>query len=195
MTSKGERTRRAILDAAIDRFGRDGFRGTSVADITRDAGLGGSLAYAYFPNKEALFLAALDEDAAHVIHEGVSHILTDTREDDWQISLMTTLVEALDRHPLARRVLAGREPDVIDRVVEIPAMLELRKAIAERLRSDQLSGVVRSDIDPVAVGNGMVTVTMSLLMSMLQFGDVMLADLGPDVWAVFTAALDPPRVA
>ena len=62
--SKGEQTRRAILDAAIARFGREGYRATSVADIARDAGVGGTVAYAYFPSKEALFLAAIDEDAA-----------------------------------------------------------------------------------------------------------------------------------
>ena len=62
--TKGEQTRQAILDAAIARFGRDGYRATSVADIARDAGVGGTVAYAYFPNKEALFLAAIDEDAA-----------------------------------------------------------------------------------------------------------------------------------
>ena len=56
--TKGEQTRRAILRAAITRFGRDGFRATSVADIARDAGVGGTVAYAYYPNKEALFLAA-----------------------------------------------------------------------------------------------------------------------------------------
>lgn len=35
--SKGARTRQAILAAAIARFGRDGYRATSVADIARDA--------------------------------------------------------------------------------------------------------------------------------------------------------------
>ena len=57
--SKGEQTRQAILGAAIARFGRDGFRATSVADIARDAGIGGTVTYTYFPNKEALFMAAL----------------------------------------------------------------------------------------------------------------------------------------
>ena len=56
--TKGAQTRRAILRAAIVRFGRDGFRATSVADIARDASVGGTVAYAYFPNKEALFFAA-----------------------------------------------------------------------------------------------------------------------------------------
>ncbi len=71
LTAKGVQTRNAILAAAIERFGREGYRSTSVADIARHAGVGGTVAYAYFPNKEALFLAAVDEDAAAVIEGGL----------------------------------------------------------------------------------------------------------------------------
>jgi AcrR family transcriptional regulator len=44
--SKGAQTRQAILRSAITRFGRDGYRSTSVADIARDADVGGTVAYA-----------------------------------------------------------------------------------------------------------------------------------------------------
>src|SRR5688572_30795863 len=101
--SKGEQTRRAILDAAIARFGREGYRATSVADIARDAGVGGTVAYAYFPSKEALFLAAIDEDAAAVISEGLTTVFGDASIADWRQSLIFTLVGAVDDHPLARR--------------------------------------------------------------------------------------------
>src|SRR5205807_4989709 len=110
--TKGEQTRQAVLEAAIARFGRDGYRSTSIADIARDAGVGGTVAYAYFPNKEALFLAALDEDAAAVIQEGVSTVFDAGLEDtDWRQTLILTLVGAVARHPLARPVLAALEPD------------------------------------------------------------------------------------
>src|SRR5580704_12539010 len=93
--TKGAQTRRAILQAAIARFGRDGFRATSVADIARDANVGGTVAYAYFPNKEALFLAAIDEDAAAVIEEGVSSIIKVPDVQDWRQTLIFTLVDAV----------------------------------------------------------------------------------------------------
>lgn len=192
LTAKGARTRDAILAAAIERFGRDGYRATSVADIARDAQVGGSVAYAYFPNKESLFLAALDEDAAQAIREGVSHLLVEGGHERWHASLIPTLVEALNRHPLARRVVTGLEPTVTDRVSEIPAMGELRQAVGARLRADQALGRVRRDIDPTPIGNGIVTITMALLMGALQVGVGALADLGDDVWAVFSAALEPP---
>jgi AcrR family transcriptional regulator len=189
--SKGELTRRAILDAAIARFGRDGFRATSVADIARDAAVGGTVAYAYFPNKEALFLAAVDHDAAAVIVEGVSHILEDLENDDWRGTLVFTLIDAVDRHPLARRLLAGLEPEVTARVMDIPALHELRKACAERLRTEQATGHVRPDIDAVAVANGIVTICLSLLRAVVQIGSDVTVTYAADVAAVFAAALDP----
>jgi len=168
--TKGTQTRRAILDAAIARFGRDGFRSTSVADIARDASVGGTVAYAYFPSKEALFLAAVDEDAAGVINEGLVSVMEDPNPLQWRDTLIFTLVGAVEHHPLARRLLAGLEPDVTVRVLEIPALAELRKACAERLRSEQAAGTIRPDIDAVAIGNGIVALMLSVLMSVIQLG-------------------------
>jgi len=190
--AKGAATRRAVLDAAIERFGRDGFRSTSVADIARDAGVGGTVPYAYFPNKEALFTAALDEDAAGVIHEGVAHVFDDEDRHGWRSTLIITLVDALDRHPLARRVLSGLEPHVTSRMLDLPALEELRTAVAQRIRGDQSDGTVRDDIDASAISRGAVAIIISVLMGVLQFGTDGVERYGADVLAVFTAALDPP---
>lgn len=192
--TKGELTRQAILVAAIDRFGRDGFRATSVADIARDAGVGGTVAYAYFPNKEALFLAALDEDAAAVIQTGLLSVIDDPHSPDWRTGLVFTLMNAVDEHPLAKRVLAGLEPEVTERVLEIPALEELRKACAELLRAGQRDGSVRADIDPVSMGNGIVSVMLSLLMSVVQVGRNVALAYGADVAALISAALDTAPV-
>ena len=189
--SKGEQTRRAILDAAIVRFGRDGYRATSLADIARDASVGGTVAYAYFPSKEALFLAAVDEDAAGVIREGLDTVMHDGAVEDWRQTLIYSLVGAVEHHPLARRLLAGLEPEVTDRVLEIPALNELRKACAERLRAEQVAGTVRPDIDPDVIGNGVVAIILSLLMSVVQVGNRAALAYGSDVAAVFEAALGP----
>ncbi|MEO7430344.1 MAG: helix-turn-helix domain-containing protein [Acidimicrobiales bacterium] len=190
-TTKGEHTRLGILEAAIARFGRDGYRATAVADIARDAGVGGTVAYTYFPNKEALFLAALDEDAAALIHEGLTSVIAEPDIEDWRQTLIFTLVAAVDQHPLARRLLAGLEPEVTDRVLEIPALTELRKAVIERIRDEQDAGSVRAEVDPVSVGNGIVAILLSLLMSVVQVGRNAAVSYGADVAAVFTAALDP----
>lgn len=190
--TKGAQTRRAILEAAITRFGRDGFRATSVADIARDASVGGTVAYAYFPNKEALFLAAVDEDAAGVIKEGLATVLDEPDVRRWHDTLVFTLVEAVEHHPLARRLLAGLEPEVTVRVLEIPALNELRKACIEMLRNGQAAGTVRVDIDPAAVGNGVIALMLAVLMSVTQIGTEAAVAYSKDVAAVFEAALTTP---
>jgi len=193
--TKGERTRKALLDAAIARFARDGYRGTSVAEIARDARLSGTAAYAYFPNKEALFVAAVDEDAAGVIDEALS-TLTDADDidlDKWRRELIFTLVGAVERHPLARRVLSGLEPEFTVRLLSIPALEQLRKEFGARLQAQQLSGEVRNDIDAQSIANGLTTIVLSLLMSLLQMGTDPVTFLGMDVAAVVEAALGPPQ--
>jgi AcrR family transcriptional regulator len=189
---KGAQTRRAILTSAIGRFGRDGYRSTSVADIARDAGIGGTVAYAYFPNKEALFLAAVDEDAAGVVHDGLACVHDVPDIGRWHDTLIYTLIASVDRHPLARRLLAGLEPDVTVRVLEIPALNELRKACTELLRTGQADGSVRPDIDPVRVGNGVIALILSVLMSVTQLGPQAAALYSNDVAGVFEAALTSP---
>lgn len=196
--TKGELTRRSILDAAIARFGRDGFRATSVADIARDAGVSGTAAYAYFPNKEALFLAAVDDDAAAVIHEGVSSLVDPERPleprtaNDWRSTLVFTLVDSVERHPLARRLLAGLEPEVTARVIETPALNELRVACADQLRREQEAGLLRPDIDTTIVARGIVAIMLSLLMSVIQLGPEATLTYADDVRSVFDAALGGP---
>jgi AcrR family transcriptional regulator len=192
--TKGERTRQAVIDAAIARFGRDGYRATSVADIARDASVGGTVAYAYFPNKEALFLAAVDEDAAGVIREGASSFIGEAEPRDWREILILTLVAAVERHPLAKRLLAGLEPEVTARVLETPALADLRRACAQRLRAEQLNGTVRAEIDPVRIANGLVSIVLSLLMSVVQVGGDTARTYGADVAEVLEAAVGMPSV-
>jgi AcrR family transcriptional regulator len=190
--TKGERTRQALLEAAIARFGRDGYRGASVAEIARDARLSGTAAYVYFPNKQALFLAAVDEDAAAVVDEGLASLTDAVDLDQWRGTLIFTLLSAVDRHPLARRVLTGLEPDFTVRLITIPALEQLRKECGDRIAAEQLAGKVRADVDPQQIANGLVTIVLSLLMSLLQTGTDPATLLGADVTAVVEAALRPP---
>lgn len=59
-------TRERILDAAIEVFARKGYHGTSVDDIVQEAGSSKGSFYFYFPNKEGLFLALVEEFAANL---------------------------------------------------------------------------------------------------------------------------------
>ncbi|HEX8170208.1 MAG TPA: TetR/AcrR family transcriptional regulator [Thermoanaerobaculia bacterium] len=59
--TRSERSRRAVLDAALWLFARQGFRGTSVREIAERARVSTGNLYHHFPDKEALFRALIDE--------------------------------------------------------------------------------------------------------------------------------------
>ena len=56
----GQRTRQAILDAALDLFADKGFFGTSLRDVAKTVGVRESALYNYFAGKDALLDALLD---------------------------------------------------------------------------------------------------------------------------------------
>jgi AcrR family transcriptional regulator len=192
--TKGDRTRQGLLDAAVIRFAREGYRGTSVADVCRDAGLSTTASYPYFANKEALFVAAVDEDVAGLIDDAVSFVAIQENPEAWGGLMMEALIDRTPAHPLAWRILRGLEPDFTMRLLQIPALQELRKTVTELIRNDQVSGGVRPDIDAAQTANGMVVIVISLLMATVQTG----ADaegyrqVAADVESVLHAATRPP---
>jgi AcrR family transcriptional regulator len=58
--AKSHRSRELILDAALELFSHQGYRGTSVRDIAQRAGLSTGNVYHHFPDKETLFRTLLD---------------------------------------------------------------------------------------------------------------------------------------
>ena len=179
-----------ILDAAIARFGREGFRATSVADIARDAAVGGTVAYAYFPNKEALFLAAVDEDAAGVIHEGpVERHRRASMPGLARRRLIFTLV-GRPRAPSAGPPAAGgararrHRPGARDPRLGRAAQGVRRAACGPNSWTGRCARTsTRRD------RNGVVAIMLSLLMSVIQLGRDATLVYARDVAAVFEAAL------
>ncbi|MBV8949457.1 MAG: TetR/AcrR family transcriptional regulator [Actinobacteria bacterium] len=189
--TKGERTRARLVELAILRFAAEGFRRTSVSDIARDAGLTPAAVYAYFAGKEALFEAAVDTDAAALIDDARSRSTTGGILDR-EVGFVAALMERVDAHPLARRVLAGLEPDAIHRVVRLPSLDALRQQFAHELAVAQRAGEARSDVDPALMAEGLESIVLALLMAHVQTGEGTEERRAASVVAVLEAALRPP---
>jgi TetR/AcrR family transcriptional regulator len=56
-----EKTRAAILKAALDEFAHEGVAGARTDDIARNAGVNKALLYYYFKDKEGLYAAVLEQ--------------------------------------------------------------------------------------------------------------------------------------
>src|SRR4051812_48295444 len=57
---KRARTRQALVDAAVDLFERNGYAGTTVADIAAAAEIGTRTFFSYFPSKEEVLFPESD---------------------------------------------------------------------------------------------------------------------------------------
>jgi AcrR family transcriptional regulator len=190
---KGERTRRALLTAAVQRFAADGYQRTSVSDVARDVGVTPAAVYAYFPSKEALFAAAVNADAEELVALA-ANVLIDFLDHDSLPHVITQLAEevlgAVDSHPLARNVLSGREQLPATDVLDLPSLVNLREALAGGIEYGQAMGQVRAGIDPKVMALGLESIVLSQLAISVQEGYS--AERWHAVVAVMQAALEPP---
>jgi AcrR family transcriptional regulator len=122
---KRDRTRQALVNAAIDLFERHGYDGTSVADIAAAADIGTRTFFSYFASKEELLFP--DSDAR--VQAAVAAIADRTPEDQ----PADVLLRALHNVSAA----AGEPDDMVDRVASLRVRL-IRTVPAVRGRALQI---------------------------------------------------------
>ncbi len=102
MVARSQRER--ALDAAVDVVAEKGYAATTVADLTREAGISRTTFYEMFPDKEACFLAAYDA-AADVLARRVAAAFE--AEGEWPARAragLEALLESLAEEPAIARL-------------------------------------------------------------------------------------------
>jgi TetR/AcrR family transcriptional regulator, cholesterol catabolism regulator len=108
--SRDEGGRRAeILNAAIDRFGRDGYENTRWADIADDVGIGPTGLYHYFDSKQHCLYVIFDQalDELHDRFDSVTAAQVDPR--DALRVVCSDCFELSEREVLRNRVLVAEQ--------------------------------------------------------------------------------------
>ncbi len=148
-----ERSRRALLDAALDEFAEHGYAGARVADIAHRAGVNKQLINYYFGSKQGLYLAVqqawLDREADVAppdlpLADLVVRYLADAVRDPRALRLLLWRGLAHDGAPRGNR---SRQPDL------------------DQVRAHQASGQIATDLDPAAVllaGLGMIAAPLAM---------------------------------
>jgi len=72
--SKGERTRKAILAAAIEIFKEKGLANTSIKDVTDKAGISTGTIYIHFNSKDDLFIKSVEEILDKTLEKTKEHL-------------------------------------------------------------------------------------------------------------------------
>ena len=163
-TARGQRTQRALLDAAAAEFGEKGFHDSSVVSITARAGVALGTFYTYFESKDALF-RALVRDMSDRVRDTVAPVLVEP-------------ADAIAREGAALAAFLGfaREHKEIYRIIDEAEFVvpdewhrhyaRTAQRIVERLREGEARGEVSGPVDEV---HGWAVMGMNVFLG-LRFG-------------------------
>ena len=162
MTTKGQRTRRDIVERSAPVFNTKGYSGASMGDLVRATGLGKGGIYNHFSGKEEIALEAFDY-ATEIMRErfrralegkdvyldklfAVVDVLGALAEDPpvaGGCPVLNTAVEAEDVHPVLKEKAAD-------------AMEDWLRLVGRIVRDGMMSGEFRPETDPRSVASVVV---------------------------------------
>ena len=161
---KHQEKRQEILAAAETCIARDGFRGASIADICKEAGISPGHLYHYFPSKEAI-IAAITAVGLENVEARFAQMTGSSNAITALVSQLDRIKNKKDKRMRARKLLlldmlaeAGRNPAIAKIVRKNTATL--RVALVEFLRNAQARGQIDQSLD--------ANVTAGVLLSLMD---------------------------
>jgi AcrR family transcriptional regulator len=125
--------RAEILDAATDRFGRDGYEDTKWADIAADVGVGPTALYHYFESKQHCLFVIMDQ-AIEDFHLRFERLASEPPAHlDALCAILVDCFRLSDRDIQRNRVLVA-EQGLLASQRESPREEQARQAVRERTR-------------------------------------------------------------
>ncbi|WP_049399684.1 MULTISPECIES: TetR/AcrR family transcriptional regulator [Stenotrophomonas] len=135
--AKSDLRRRQVLDAATECFRLEGFHGSSIARISRAAGMSAGHIYHYFANKEAIVEAIADRE-----QDNMATLVQQLADDTEGGSLVARLTRQT-----AGVVQQNSDPAVVGLILELAAESARNPTIAQILqRSDRAIGDQFADL-------------------------------------------------
>ncbi|HEV7399802.1 MAG TPA: TetR/AcrR family transcriptional regulator [Solirubrobacterales bacterium] len=119
--------RERLLEAAARIVAEKGYGATTVADLTREAGISRTTFYAMYEDKEACFLAAYDRVAEALVRRVAAAYEAEERWPDRARAGLAALLEALAEEPAIARLA------LVDVGAAGPAAQRRYRAVLQRL--------------------------------------------------------------
>ncbi|MEQ1437808.1 TetR/AcrR family transcriptional regulator [Fontimonas sp. SYSU GA230001] len=158
LTARGEATLRRLLDAAEAEFGERGFHAASVSSITARAKVSQGTFYIYFPSKEAIFSALVDQ-IGHALRKHMAlAVAEDTDPLLAQRDGLEAFLDFVQRHPGLYRIV--QECQFVDE----PAFRTYYERLAEGL-----SRSLQRDVGPGGLTPGDAQVRAWAIMGIGHF--------------------------
>lgn len=158
-----------VLRSATALFWERGFAGTSVDDVVRATGVSRSSLYAAFPDKRALFLAALEYYLDTVTRAKLERL---SQGETAAVAIKRFLLDIAEERPSANApahgcLLTNTAVEIGAREEEIAGLVRkafarLQRALAARLEEAQQQGDLRTDADPGQFARQLVALIQGL---------------------------------
>lgn len=146
--------RRAILDAAIRVFARQGYHATRVSDIADEAGVAYGLVYHYFRSKEAVMTELFTERWSLLLAAGEQVMANEEPPRSKLSAIAGFIIDSYRHNPELMKVIiieVTRAANSFGRT-HLPEIRQAYDQVAQIVAEGQRDGVFRDDIDPDFVG-------------------------------------------
>jgi len=142
--------RRAILDAAITVFARQGFHSARVSDVAAEAGVAYGLVYHYFDSKDQMLNELFTERWALLLEASREMKASDAPPRDKLAGIASFIVESYRHEPELMKVIiveVTRAANSFGRT-HLPEIRQAYDLITEIVADAQVAGEFRDDVDP-----------------------------------------------
>jgi TetR/AcrR family transcriptional regulator len=153
-----ERTRAAILQAAMRAFATDGVAGARTDEIARAAGVNKALLYYYFKDKEALFGAVLDDQFSELTKAIEQALATGTTPRQKFMAYLCAHFDFVSASPLRPKLFhremmsAGPHLNYIVEKYLRPTFMKIAAVVAEGAKSGEFRQVDPMHVLPSVIG-------------------------------------------
>lgn len=146
---ENKKVRERILDAALDIFSRKGYHDTRVDEIVAESQTSKGSIYFYFPNKEKLFLALVDQFADLIERQALEAIEQESEGIRRVQAALESVLNVFARYRLPAKLLLVQAVG-LGSVFE-KKRLEITDRFAALIRTYLQEAIDLGDIEPVDV--------------------------------------------
>jgi len=142
--------RRAILDAAITVFARQGFHSARVSDVAAEAGVAYGLVYHYFNSKDQMLNELFSERWALLVEASQEIRASDLPPRDKLAGVANFIVESYRHEPELMKVIIVEVTRAANSFgqTHLPEIRRAYELVAEIVSDAQAKGEFRDDVDP-----------------------------------------------
>lgn len=146
--------RRAILEAAIRVFARQGYHSTRVADIADEAGVAYGLVYHYFRSKEAVMTELFTERWSLLLAASDSLYERDIPLREKLDGIAGFIIDSYRHDPELMKVIIIEVTRAANSfgATHLPEIQRAYDVVAKIVADGQKEGLYRSEVDPAFVG-------------------------------------------